>query len=104
MKLIEFKEQTNIIAKDQPEYIPMPAYIWEETVNTSHSGKITCCWKLSLIERLKLLFTGVIWHDVLTFFEPLQPQRLSVKKPKFGESPEVIITVNQPSLKATSNS
>ena len=77
MKLIEFPEQTVVIAKSQPPYIPLPAHRYADDTN----GRIVCCWKLSLGERLKLLFTGKIWHHVLTFNKPLQPQLLSIKKP-----------------------
>jgi hypothetical protein len=77
MKLIEFPEQTTIIAKDQPPYLPLPAY----QVPLSPEGQIICCWKLSLLERLKVLFKGKIWHSVLTFQNPLQPQLLSANKP-----------------------
>lgn len=74
MNLIEFPEQTVIIAKDQPEYLPLPAHV-------AGDGTVTCCWRLSFRERVRLLFSGVIWHQVLTFNHPLQPQMLSADKP-----------------------
>lgn len=74
MKLIEFPEQTIVIAKNQPEYLPMPAHVAED-------GTVTCCWSLTLRERVTLLFTGQIWQQILTFNNPLQPQRLDVVKP-----------------------
>lgn len=77
MKLVEFPEQTVVIAKDQPEYIPLPAWRAEH----DPSGRIACCWKLSWKERFKVLLGGLIWHEVLTFNQPLQPQLLSVEKP-----------------------
>lgn len=80
MKLIEFPEQTVVIAKDQPEYLPLPARRF-----AGDSGRIVCCWKLSLRERLKILWSGVIWHEVLTFNKPLQPQKLEVDKPNMDE-------------------
>lgn len=76
--LIEFPEQTVIIAKDQPEYLPFPAY-----QHGDNQGTITCCWKLNFWHRVKLLFTGKIWHSVLTFHQPLQPQLIEIDKPKF---------------------
>jgi hypothetical protein len=79
MILIEFPEQTNIIAKDQPEYLPMPAYICPN----QSEGRIICCWKLSIVERIKLLFRGKIWHHILTFRNPAQPQLLEINKPLF---------------------
>jgi hypothetical protein len=77
MKLIEFKEQTVVIAKDQPEYEPLPAHVFEG----ESTGRIACCWKLTWWERIKLLFTGRVWHQVLTFGRSLQPQLLTVEKP-----------------------
>lgn len=76
MKLIEFPEQTVVIAKDQPEYLPLPAHRF-----SGADGRIACCWQLTWIERLTVLFRGQIWHQVLTFNQPLQPQLLTVEKP-----------------------
>lgn len=76
MKLVEFPEQTIIIAKDQPEYLPLPAHI-----EFDQYGTVTCCWELTLWERIKLLFSGRIWHQILAFRQPLQPQRLMIDKP-----------------------
>lgn len=75
MKLIDFPQAHVVIAENQPEYLPMPAYIWDDQV-------ITCCWKLSLWERIQLLFTGKIWHSVWTFRRALQPQSLDIKQPQ----------------------
>ena len=77
MKLIEFKEQTCVIAKNQPQYEPMPA--WREADDIE--GRIVCCWKLTKWERIKLLFTGKVWHYIFTFNQPIQPQLLSVAYP-----------------------
>lgn len=77
--MIEFPEQTVVIAKDQPEYMPLPAHVCK-----TPEGRVTCCWKLSWRERLKLLWRGVLWHQVLTFRRPLQPQLLLVDKPELA--------------------
>jgi len=77
MKPINFPEQTLVIAKDQPEYLPLPAH----RVRGEHGGRTTFCWQLTWRERLRLLVTGRIWHQVLTFGGPLQPQLLLVDKP-----------------------
>lgn len=77
MKLIKFKEQTVVIAKDQPEYEPLPAHVFEG----DEQGRIACCWRLSWWERLRVLITGRVWHQVLTFGEALQPQLLTVERP-----------------------
>lgn len=77
MKLIEFPQQTIIYAKDQPEYLPLPAFKNPD----DPQGRIVCCWKLSFRERIKLLFSGVLWHQILTFNNPLQPQALTIENP-----------------------
>lgn len=77
MKLIEFPEQTVIIAKDQPQYLPLPAYQFNDA-----EGTIAFCWQLSWRARFKVLFTGVLWHQVQTFYAPLQPQLLGTEKPE----------------------
>lgn len=78
MRIIEFPEQTMVIAKDQPEYNPLPAH----RVSNDAQGTIHCVWKLTWLERFKVLFTGKVWHSILTFNRPLQPQLLSVDKPE----------------------
>ena len=78
MKLIEFDEQTIVIAKDQPEYNPLPAYRFKDDLQ----GRIVCVWELTLRERIKLLITGKVWHQILTFNHALQPQLLTIEKPE----------------------
>ena len=73
MKAISFKDQTIEIAKDQPEYNTLPAHVGDE-------GAVSTCWALSFWERVRVLFTGKIWHQQLTFRSPYQPTRMSVKK------------------------
>lgn len=76
MELVEFPEVTTVIAKDQPEYRPMPAHV-------AADGTVTCCWKLSPLELAKLRETGCLWHQILTFGQPLQPQLLLIDRPEF---------------------
>jgi hypothetical protein len=78
MKLIEFPEQTVVFAKNQPEYLPLPAFRYQG----DPEGRIICCWELTPEERETVLKTGKIWHHILTFHHPLQPQLLSVEKPE----------------------
>lgn len=75
MRPIEFKEQNVVFAKDQPQYIPLPAF-----KNQSEQGEVVFCWQLSLKERLKILFTGRLWVSMLTFNKPLTPSKFSVNK------------------------
>lgn len=78
MEAIRFPEQTVVFAEGQEEYKPLPAYLHYDFPG----GTMTCCWRLTWYERLKLLFTGKLWHSVMTFGGHLQPQRLDVDKPE----------------------
>ncbi len=84
MQLVEFDEQTVVIAKDQPEYLPLPAHY----LVGDPEGRVTCCWQLTWKERLAVLFRGKVWQQVLTFNQPLQPQLLLVDKPEMTNVPE----------------
>jgi len=76
MKPIEFTGQNVRIAKNQPKYLTLPAHRSDQM-----SGDVTFCWQLSWSERVTLLLTGKLWHQVLTFRNPLQPQKLSIRRP-----------------------
>lgn len=80
LQIISFPEQTDVYAEDQPEYQALPAHRFG-----GPEGRIACCWSLSWRERLCVLLTGRIWQQVLTFGHPLQPQLLTVEKPKMGQ-------------------
>ena len=75
MKPIKFKESNIVFAKDQPEYIPLPAF-----KNDSPNGEVVSCWKLTFRERVKILFTGKLWCCLLTFNKPLTPSFFTVDK------------------------
>lgn len=62
-------------AKDQPQYIPLPAH-------RAPDGKLTICWGLTWRERIRALLTGRFWLQVLTFNQPLQPLLPSMEKPE----------------------
>jgi hypothetical protein len=74
MEPIDFKERTHIIAENQPQYLPLPAFV-------SEGGTVISCWKMTFRERIRVLFTGKLWLTVLTFNKPLQPQLPEVKRP-----------------------
>lgn len=76
MKPIEFKEQNIVFAKDQPEYLPLPAH---KVVNDP-KGQVIFCQYLSFRERIKLLFTGKVWVCLLSFNAALTPSFLTVDK------------------------
>ena len=76
MKPIKFKEANVTYAKDQPEYLPLPVY-------RHPNGEVTSCWKLSWRERMYMFFHGKIWINLMTFNQPLQPQRPYARKPDY---------------------
>lgn len=63
-----------IYAKDQPEYNPLPAI-------RQSDGCIVTRWQCTWRERLRVLLTGSIYLEVLTFNSPLQPLKMSVEPP-----------------------
>ncbi|MFA5377608.1 MAG: hypothetical protein WC455_17795 [Dehalococcoidia bacterium] len=66
MKPINFREANVVFAKDQPEYIPLPAH-------RTSDGTVTTCWRASLCERLRFLMQGRMFLQVMTFNAPIQP-------------------------------
>ena len=73
MKAIKFKEANTIFGKDQPEYKPLPAFVDENRI-------VVTCYKMSLQERLKVIFTGKVWLSIMAFNGELQPQKMEVNK------------------------
>ena len=84
MRLEQFPGHNVVIAKDQPEYMPLPAY----RIPDDQYGRLVCCWKLSWRERFRLLWSGRVWHTIMTFNHPLQPQLLEVQRPDFVPTKE----------------
>lgn len=72
MKNIKFNGCNVVYGEDQPEYIPLYAQKIDNVAIT--------CYRLSLKERFKILFTGLLWLGQMTFGQPLQPQRPAVNK------------------------
>jgi len=73
MNIIRFKECNSTYAENQPEYLPLPAY-------KSKDGIVVSCWKMEFFERIIALFTGKVYFALMTFNQPLQPQKASVVK------------------------
>lgn len=74
MKPVSFDEHSFTIARSGEE---IPAHLDEASIEFT----LTICWQLSIRERIKLLFTGRLWHQVHTFGHALQPQTLAINKP-----------------------
>lgn len=79
MNPIEFKDHNVVFAKNQSQYLPLPAY-----QDDIQGGRVFHCWQLSFLERLKLLVTGKLWINVLNFHKPLQPKLPIVNNPFKG--------------------
>ncbi len=67
-----------VLAKDQPEYIPLPVSYIEYGDGTK---SMISCYRLTLRERMQILFTGKVWWEQLTFGHPLQPQKMYLREP-----------------------
>jgi hypothetical protein len=74
MQPIDFPGRNIIFAENQKEYLPLPAHLTKD-------GIVTCCWKLSFLERIRLLFSGRLFLTTVTFNTPLQPLLPSIHNP-----------------------
>lgn len=77
MEPITFPEQNVVIAENQPPFLPFPAFVDLRT------STVVGCWRLTLLERIRVLWTGRIWQSVLTGGTALQPQLLDATKPPY---------------------
>lgn len=77
MKPIKFKETNTTFAKGQPQYFPLPA--WKQKDDSK--GTVVCCWSATLMERIRILFTGRLYLSLLTFNKPLTPNRIYAENP-----------------------
>lgn len=74
MEPIKFKGQNIVFAENQPQYKPLPAFI-------SPDGIVLTCWKMTVKERLKLLFSGRFYLQVMTFNQGLPPMLPTLENP-----------------------
>lgn len=72
MKNVKFEGCNTVYGEGQPEYLPLYA---------QKTGNVTItCYRLSFKERIKILFTGLLWLGQMNFDSPLQPQLPSLNK------------------------
>ena len=70
---IKFPEHTMIWAENQPEYLPLPAFVnGRETIS---------CWQLTWRERLLFLIGRPLWLRQSNYGRPLQPQLPTIEYP-----------------------
>jgi hypothetical protein len=76
-----------VIAKDQPQYIPLPANTNGTYVETK--------WKLSWKQRWQMFKNGHLYLTVKTFGSPLQPLRLTTEQDEQigGHDPDCTLTL-----------
>ena len=74
MEIVDLKEKNVTFAKNQKQYLDLPAHIDKD-------GTVTACWRMSKLELLKVIFTRKIYVQMLTFCNPLQPHKLLVRNP-----------------------
>ena len=81
MKPMKFKEQTTVLSKPasmtDEECMPLPVF--------SDGEQCISCWKLSFIERFKVLFFGRVWLGLYSG-KTQPPVWLSVNKTVFDEA------------------
>lgn len=70
---IVFPQVTTTWAKNQPPYLPLPAY--------SDDRETISCWRLSWRERFQALVSGRLWLRQMNFGASLQPQAPTFENP-----------------------
>lgn len=64
--------ESAVFAKNQPEYLQLPAI--------TDGFEVETLWKLSFRERVKVFFTGMLYISLMTFGQKLQPIRVAVDR------------------------
>lgn len=110
MQPVEFPQQTVVLAKDQPEYIPLPVYVLpgEKTIKDEAGNitgteavayEMTACFQLDPEEIAEINATGKLWFTQCVFGNPFQPVRLSTRNP-FEEVPQLKLSPIRALVKA----
>ena len=71
MKPVNFKEANIVLAKDQPEYQPLPAH--RDPDASEANDIVTTCWELSDEEMQQVIRTRKIWVHNWCFKKPFYP-------------------------------
>lgn len=85
MEAVEFPQQTTVLAKDQPQYQPLPVRYEPD----KEGQPMTCCFKLSPQELREINATGLIWHNQWTFGQPFHPIMMTTRSPFIDQSEEL---------------
>ena len=91
MKAIEFPQQHDILAKDQPEYLPLPVHYKTEPVKFKDADgnevvkdvvmEVTACFQLEAEEIAQVIATGELYYTQCVYGQKFQPVRMSVINP-----------------------
>lgn len=71
---VEFAGANVVFAKDQPEFLPLPAHVAED-------GAVTSCWKLTPEELAEVQRTGCVYVGQLIYGQALQFQWVAAAPP-----------------------
>lgn len=74
MKAISFKGCNLTLAENQPQYNQLPV-----CYQGGAEGPMTSCMKLTIKERIKMLFSGKLYITQLTFNNGFHPQSIDLK-------------------------
>jgi len=74
MRAIEFDKCNVVIGKDQPEYLPLPAF-------AARDGMVVTCWELNKEEMDMVKETGKFFLTVWTGNRPFQPILAEAENP-----------------------
>lgn len=87
MEFIEFPESNTVIAKDQPEYRPVPAHVLvDEKGNRPPEGTIVALMQFTPEELAEIQKNGQLWISIWTFKNPMHPILITpFKKDIYGE-------------------
>lgn len=91
MQAIEFPQQTDVLAKNQPQYIPLPVFVLpgERTIKDEAGNitkeavayEMTACFLLDPEEIAEINATSKLWYTQCVFGNPFQPVRMSTRNP-----------------------
>jgi hypothetical protein len=82
-----FEKYEIVLAKDQPEYRPLPALHLE-----GHKLTLTR-WQPTWKERLRLIFGGSVYLWTWTYGHSFHPTSLEIRKPELQLPPDVHLPV-----------
>jgi len=81
MKPVNFPQQTDILVDQDDKEMSLPVYRCDDDKQS-----VMSCWKLSKKDLEIIQRTGLVWVQVETYGETMQPMRLDVTPPFINPS------------------